>query len=146
MKEKSISIEIKYLDNLIMRNIFKDTRMISNINMTPIQIGIMHYLFKNNNKAYQKDIEIFFGFRRSTISGVLKTMEKNKIIIRKDSLIDGRQKEIFLTKESILRAKEFQKKNKVFDEIIKKNISANDLNIFFNVVDQIKNNLINREE
>ena len=67
MNEKSISIEIKKIDSLIVRKIISYNKN-SNYQLTPVQIVIIKYLVKNkNNIVYQKDIEKKLGLRKSTI-------------------------------------------------------------------------------
>lgn len=141
MKDKSIGLEIKRIDSLIMRNIILDTKK-SKYNLTPAQIFIIKYLYKYKRKTiYQKDIEKTLGLRKSTISGILKTMQKNNIIESVDSKNDLRTKEIILTKEGIKLEKLMRKKEKDFEKLLEKNINKKDLEIFFKVTTQIQNNL-----
>ena len=101
MNEKSISIEIKKIDSLIVRKIISYNKN-SNYQLTPVQIVIIKYLVKNkNNIVYQKDIEKKLGLRKSTISAILSTMIKNGIITRTESTTDLRSKEIRLSDKGL---------------------------------------------
>ena len=72
-----VGFEIKSLDNMMTRNIILNAKTVGEESLTPVQIRIMRYLFMNRDKEiYQRDIEKNFLVRRSTASGILKTMEK----------------------------------------------------------------------
>ena len=78
MKERKIAFEIKKLDNMIERKIFKG---IDKLKLTNTQVRILKYLCDNKDKViYQSSIEKEVSVRRSTISGILNTMEKNNLI------------------------------------------------------------------
>lgn len=139
---KSIGLEIKKVNNLIIRYLIEKTKEITDIPLTPVQIMIIRFLNNSVNKnLYQKDIEDFVQMRKSTISGVLDTMEKNNIISRINSKNDLRSKRIILTdfgKELSIKLK-IQKEE--FDNLLKNNINEEELNIFYNVIDKIIFNL-----
>lgn len=141
MNDKSISLEIKKIDSLIIRKIMSYNKN-SIYQLTPAQIMIIKYLIKNKNKIiYQKDIEKKLGLRKSTISGILGTMIKNNIIIRTESSNDLRSKEIKLTEIGYNLDKIMKKKAIEFEKLLQNNISKEDLEIFYKVTKQIKENL-----
>ena len=141
--EKGIGYEIKTINNLIERKIILESKMNNNNNLVTMMQGkIMKYLFMNKNKKiYNKDIEEYLRLRRSTVSGILKTMEKNGLIMRLDN--DSRRKQIVLTDASIEKGKEIKDKMIKFEKEIRKNITEEELNIFFIVTEKIKNNIEN---
>lgn len=141
MEDKSIGSEIKKIDNLIFRKIVSYSKNNTN-KLTPTQMMITRYLFKNSNrKIYQKDIEKDLSFRKSTISGIIQTMIKNNIITTISSKEDARSKEILLTENGIKINKEIEENILKFDKILKNNINSDDLRIFFKVTKQIQENL-----
>lgn len=141
MEDKSIGSEIKKIDNLIFRKIVSHSKNNTN-KLTPAQMMITRYLFKNSNrKIYQKDIEKDLPFRKSTISGIIQTMIKNNIITTISSKEDARSKEILLTENGIKINKEIEENILKFDKILKNNINSDDLRIFFKVTKQIQENL-----
>lgn len=145
-ENKSVGHTIGVTTNLIGRAIAKDMKEHSSLKISPIQIEIMKYLTKNvDKKIFQKDLEQIFTIRRSTASGILKTMEKNKMIIRKPSLKDQRIKEIILTDDAKHKLVKVKKKVNNLDKLLTRNISKSDLNVFYKVMDQIQNNLLNIE-
>jgi len=79
------------------------------------------------------------GLEANSLSRLLKTMETNKLIIRKPNPNDGRGIIILLTKEGL--KKRDITKNKVikFNKLIEKNIRKKDLNILLETTKNIKN-------
>jgi len=80
--EKRIGREIKFIHILTSRYVTKHIKCKEKKHYSLIQIDIMEYLAETKKKVYQKDIEKEFGLRKSTISGVLDTMQRNGIIGR----------------------------------------------------------------
>ena len=133
--KNSICVETKTLANLIFRRIVKK-------DITPIQANIIEFMYQNrNSEIYQRDLEGFLNCRRSTISGLIDTMEKNNLIIRLNSSKDDRLKELKLTDKAIERIKLVRSEMEEFEKKLKKGISEDELNTFFNVIDKIKENL-----
>ena len=101
--------EIKSFENEFRRKvIIKDKKiMISNYS----QVQVIKYLMDNINKDIsQKELENVLGIRKSTMSGILDTMEKRNIIKRISSDIDRRSKIIKLSDDNIRHHREFVKK------------------------------------
>lgn len=135
---KYVLREIKGL-GLAVRD-YSNHSIFSSINTSNItQMYIMFYLFTNlGREVNQKELEMFTNLRRATVSGVLDTMEKNGLIVRLPDGNDGRKKIIKLTNKCddgvILAMREF-------DAILTKDISKDKLNVFFDVIDMMKENL-----
>lgn len=141
MKRK-VAFEIKKLDNLIDRKICQNIKKEKVINISHVQARILRYLFVNKDKIiYQSDIEKEMDLRRSTISGILKTMEKNGLIKREDSKNDTRKKEVSLTDLSTQKHKEMKEKINKFEKEMLKGISLEEEKVFFRVIDKLSNNL-----
>lgn len=103
---------------------------------------ILHYLFHHQNEiVYQKDIEKLIDVKRSTISGILNTMEKNNLIHRLSVNNDARLKQIVLEKAAQKKVVFFQSKAKELKQLLEKNIKKEDLEIFYKVISQMKENM-----
>lgn len=138
----SIGHELAYTNNLIARKIARGGNNKYAMNISPIQVRIVKYLVKQNNKAIlQKDMEYLFNIRRSTVSGVIKTMEKNNIIIRENVKDDNKSKEIKLTEDVYKRANDLVKELKELDLELLKDVDKEDLEVFMRVLKNIQNNL-----
>ena len=69
--------------------------------LTATQVQIIYYLANQaQTDIYQRDIEREFNIRRSTATNILKTMEKNELIIRHNVKNDSRLKRIVLSDKS----------------------------------------------
>lgn len=138
----SIGHELAYTNNLIARRIARGGNNKYAMNISPIQVRIVKYLVKQNNKAIlQKDMEYLFNIRRSTVSGVIKTMEKNNIIIRENVKDDNKSKEIKLTEDVYKRANDLVKELKDLDLELLKDVNKEDLEVFMRVLKNIQDNL-----
>lgn len=81
-------------------------------------LGFVAFNDRNGADVYQKDIETEFKIRRSSVSSVLDTMEKNGYIIRQAVQTDARLKKLVLTE----KAKQLGIKHRQSIEIFEKNI------------------------
>ncbi len=140
--ERKVAFEIKKLNNLIDRKICQNIKKEKVMNISHVQARILRYLFVNKNKVvYQSDIEKEMDLRRSTISGILKTMEKNGLIKKEDSKNDTRKKEVSLTDLSIQKHKKMEVKINKFEKEMLNGISLEEKKVFFKVIDKLSNNL-----
>ena len=139
MKQTKVLFEIKMLDNMIERKIFKD---INKRKLTNTQIRILKYLFDNKDTiVYQNDIEKEVLLRRSTISGILNTMEKNNLIKKFQSKTDARKKEVALTSYSLNKHKEIENKIADIEKILLKDITNEEQKSLIKVLNKLKENL-----
>ena len=147
MEKNRIAYEIITLDHNIRRFLINEGKCTPIKMPSQVQMRIVHYLIQNKDTdIYQRDLEKVLNLRRSTISGILKTMEKHNIIIRTDSKIDARSKKIELSSTSL---KFYNESRKVFEKvntILTKDIDTDDLEIFFKVAKKMKENLNEEKE
>ena len=139
---KNILEELKSLDIAIMKKIF---HMAQNLNIeyriTPIQMTIIKFIMdKDNRICYQKDLYHFTGRGKSTISSVLTTMEKNGLIVR-NANDNSKLTSLTLTNKGISIFRKMQNNLEAFSNKITEGLSANDLNIFFEVIYTLKKNI-----
>lgn len=146
-KGKSILYKLKSIDKLVVRNLISDLECMQKNEKyknspSRSQIEIIQYLLNHiNEDVYQRDLEDVLNLRRATISGILGTMEKNGFIERSIDKKDTRIKKITLSpkaKEEYLKRK---KSLENIENIVKKNISDDDLKIFNKVIDKMHKNL-----
>lgn len=147
MEEKNIFNYIKELERSIARKIMSDDDN-SKLNNKPsiAQMQIIKYILKHSEETiYQRDLEEVFNLRRATISGILQTMEKNGVIIRMCDPKDARGKIIILSDD----AKNFFKNKELYfkklENILKKDISKEELDIFYKVILKMRDNIDRKE-
>lgn len=145
------NLEVKYVERFALKSIkdleneiLKKNKMnflgnIKAINVT--QIHIIKYLLDNKDcEVYQKDFETLLNIRKSTISGILSTMEKNKIIKRLPAE-SGKGKLIELTPEVLKLGREVISKLKALEDELVEGISEEDMEAFYRVIDKMTENI-----
>lgn len=141
--KKTIGYEIKTLDNLLERRmiIFSKQNKLNNL-ISQTQIKILIFLGRNiNEHIYQKDVERVFRLRRSTASGVIKTMEKNNLIYRLPNPDDARLKELKLQDSTMTKLNDMKNKIEILENELLEGISEEELNVFLSVIDKMKSNV-----
>lgn len=137
----NVGSELRKLNIMIGRKIMMKTKT-SGFLVSHIQIKILKYLYEHENeKIYQKDLEKEFSIRRSTVSGILTTMEKNNFITRIESKNDARTKEIILSEKTKKQLKNMQKDALNFENTIIKDIDQKDLDTFIKVIHKMQENI-----
>ena len=102
VKIHSIGHEIKAMNHVMQRQMLK-TAAEKGIDRVTIMHGwIMGYLSQNTDRdIFQKDIESTFAISRSTVTSILKCMEKKGYIRRESVDSDARLKKLSLTEKGI---------------------------------------------
>jgi DNA-binding MarR family transcriptional regulator len=146
---KPLGIEIKHLAILINRAFYK--QLISDgdfeygessEHLTMMQSHTIGYIYDSPNHTIpQRDLEKEFSRRRSTITGILKLMEKNGYITREYSKEDARVKMVTLTDKAIRLHHEVTSKINAFNEKLEYGITESELQTLRTVIDKVKNNL-----
>ncbi len=140
--KSEVLFNIKELHHLIGKEMFNKHINSSKYKPSSTQIRFIDYLCKHNDKEIMGcDLEKEFNLSRATVSDVLNTMEKHKIIIRKVNNTDSRSKIIILNEEYKEIHKKINKEIKKINEIVFKNIEYNEIKEFNNILNKMKNNL-----
>ncbi len=142
MKERKLGFELHRASRMVKRYLDGDATKLYVEKMTGTHGWAVGYFYNNRHRdVFQKDFEQEFEIRRSTASNILSLMEKNGLIKRESVPYDARLKKITLTDKAL----EVQSVvNKSFDRLestIKKDISEEDLRIFYSVLDKVCSNL-----
>ncbi|NLP46908.1 MAG: MarR family transcriptional regulator [Epulopiscium sp.] len=118
-------------------------KSVSKNEITSIQARIMHYILEHSPERdiFQKDIEEEFNIRRSSATGILKLMEKNRMIKREIVSYDARLKKIILTEKALKMEEEIAYDIQRLEKKLIKDISEEEIEIFSKVVDKILKNL-----
>ena len=147
MEDKNIFNSIKELEKGIVRKIMSETSHDEMFSKPSIaQMQIIKYILKHDGKTiYQRDLEEVFNLRRATISGILKTMEKNNVIIRVCDPNDARGKIVILSDAAKKFFKEKETLFKKLETVLKKDISKEELETFYKVILKMRDN-INRKD
>ena len=142
-KEKSLLFSIKDLENEIKKNLLKEeSKNNDSYHLSGTQHRIMKYLINHKDEdVHQNVLEKELNLTRSTISGVLQTMEKHQIIERKKSKLDTRTKIITLSSESEERYLEGKNKLAKLEKKARKNLTQVEINDFIRIINIIKESI-----
>ncbi len=142
MNDRKLGFELHRASRMVKRYMDGDAVKLYIDKMTGTHGWAVGYFYGNRHRdVFQKDFEQEFEIRRSTASNILSLMEKNGLIKRESVPYDARLKKITLTEKAL----EVQSVvNKSFDKLestMKKDISDDELLVFYRVLDKICNNL-----
>ena len=92
---------VRMLNHQLKRN-QKPEEAVEDDELTPMQRHILNYILLETlyRDIYQKNLEEEFQVRKSTVSGILKLIEKNGFIYRESVKEDARLKRILPTKKA----------------------------------------------
>lgn len=140
--DERIGFEIRTLDNMMMRNFSASVKARGLDEMTVMHGWIIGYLYANRGKEiYQKDIETQFSIGRSTVTNILKLMEKKGYLRRESVSRDARLKKLVLSENGIKLHEDTQKLIRDLDEKTIRGISGEELDTFYRVIHRLKRNL-----
>ena len=141
-REKYLGVENSKVSNLLKRD-FGTNSVRQRIEEATGKNGwIIGYLAEHKDEdVFQKDIETTFSIRRSTVSNMLGLMEKKGLIRRQSVRSDARLKKLTLTDKALDMYHELVMQLKVQEDIIKEGITEDELNVFYGVLEKIRNNI-----
>lgn len=138
-----LGLDIGRINHIISRKI--DAAVIKAIddNLTVAQAYAIDFIMleSKDKDIFQKDLEKGLDLKRSSISLMLNNMEKSNLIQRVPVSEDARLKKIVLTNKS---HKLYEKIAPAIDSVenrLSKEITEDELKVFYNVLDKIRNNL-----
>ena len=101
----------------------------------------LHFLLAQTQDVFQKDIEEEYGIRPSTATELLKQMEKNGLVVREPVAYDNRLKKIVLNDKALIYRQQVIEDLTELEKKLVKDISEADLEIFFQVIEKMMDNL-----
>jgi len=110
--------------------------------LTGMQFAIVSYIARESAERdiFQKDLEQKFDIRKSTVSGILNTMERDGLLLRETVPYDARLRKMMLT-EKALQAKE--NTEQVIDSVenqLSKGLSQEEIVTFLEILEKIAKN------
>ena len=139
--DKVVINELKEFGDILKKkvNFFEGTKVcVDNIT----QAQVVCFIGENQDKEIsQRDIEQFLKCSKSSVSSLLDTLEKKGVIIREASLSDARKNIIKLSDNTIESIKHVEDNIISINKTIINNIDSDKLNIFYEVLDLMKDNI-----
>lgn len=141
--QRNVISEIKNLNNCMVKKLFTlGKKEDEKFHPRPLQVEIITYLIENKDKTiYQKDIEEKLKISKAAVSDVLNSMEARGIITKEADVCDARRKRIIISKKAIEIHDVMMKHLDSLNDSILDGISEDELNIFYKVIEKLKENM-----
>lgn len=140
--EETVVFEVKTLNGLFMRSEMACMEEMGCGGLSYMNGWIIGFLHANRDREiFQKDIEAEFSVARSTVTNLVKQMEKGGYITRVGVERDSRLKRLELTEKGEECHKRIQENFFHIEEMISEGIEPEQKEIFINVAKQIRRNL-----
>lgn len=141
-RDRRLQFELRAISNLIKRNVDGEGVKDRIDHVTGMHGHVIMYLWENRHRdVFQKDVEEAFSYRRSTASSVISLMEEKGLITRSAVDHDARLKKLGLTERSLELVAIAEADINRVETLMKNGLSPQELELFFRVLDKIKNNL-----
>lgn len=111
--------------------------------ITGVQSRVIYYILVHSKEGpvFQRDIETVFGFSRSTVTGLLQTMEKSGIILRESVESDARLKRIVPTQKAVCLDAQVAACLRETDRMLTRGLSSGQTQLFKEIAAQMSANL-----
>ena len=137
-----IGLHINKLSRIISRKVDAAVFNAIDDNITVSQAYVIDFITDNTDRdIFQKDLELEFGLKRSSVSLMLNNMEKNDLIKRLPVPGDARLKKIVLTE----KASEISKKISVAIDSVESRVSESlgeeEVHLLLNMLNKIRTDI-----
>lgn len=139
MKRK-IAYELREVQQLLHRKIESDKSK-RDSELTHIQVRVLLIIHNSEQDIFQKDVEKHLRIRRSTATEILKLLERDGFIERVRLETDGRMKKIVTTPKTTALIDKMKIHVEETELMLRSGIKSHELDVFFKVLDQIKENI-----
>ena len=107
--------------------------------ITGMQGWIMGYLYDNRGRdIFQRDIQAQFSVSRSTVTGILQTMEKKGLITRESVDWDARLKKLCLTEKALQHHKKVMNGIRRTEEMLAQLLTEEEHKTFLRLCEKLK--------
>lgn len=143
MRQKAIiGYEVRTLDNLLYRNMLAQMSRRGIDELTMMHGWVIGYLYHNQDTdIFQKNLEEEFCIGRSTVTNILKLMEKKEYLRRESIPSDARLKKLVLTEKGIRLFEESDKLVRDMEEQMEQVLSPEELKSFIDTARKLKREL-----
>ena len=142
MTSAEIGKTIKLLSNYLNRRLLQIPAIKNQQDITPVQGMILGFIVEEESDIFQKDIEQTFTLRRSTVSGVLSSMEEAGLIIRERVESDARLRKITATEKGKKQHSLIKSELSAIEYQITAGLSDEEISAFLHTAEKIKRNLL----
>lgn len=145
-RRDEIGFQIRALSNLFKRQVDQIASQNNEKPTTGMQGWVIGYLYENRDKdIYQRDIQERFAIRRSTVTGMLKLMEKNELVTRTSVDSDARLKKISLTPRAVAMHEQIIRGINTVEERVYSGLDPDERATFIRLCEKIRVHLLDAE-
>ena len=137
-----IGLHINKLSRIISRKV--DAAVLNAIddNITVSQAYVIDFITDNTDRdIFQKDLELEFGLKRSSVSLMLNNMEKSDLIKRVPVPEDARLKKIVLTEKAVEISKKISVAIDAVEGRIAESLGEEEVHLFLNMLKKIRTDI-----
>ena len=137
-----IGLHINKLSRIISRKV--DAAVLNAIddNITVSQAYVIDFITDNTDRdIFQKDLELEFGLKRSSVSLMLNNMEKNDLIKRLPVPGDARLKKIVLTEKASEISKKISVAIDAVEGRIAESLGEEEVHLLLNMLNKIRTDI-----
>lgn len=137
-----IGLEIKRVSHLF-RHHLESRHTADDEGITGPQRMILHYLaeYADTRDVFQRDIETAFSIRRSSVTSLLKLMEKNGLIIRESVPNDARLKKLVMTPFGMALHQKTEADIQAAEHKALSGMQPDEINQLFSLLEKVRKNL-----
>ncbi len=141
-EDENIGLAIKTLSHLMHRTLGEMVRLQSNSAPSAVQSHILGYFAHTQTTSMlQSELQHHLGIRRSTMTNILSSMEREGLVERRESEQDKRQKAIFLTEKANRLCEEHLAIIGLFESRLREGLSEQEIQQFFLTIKKLQRNL-----
>lgn len=112
-----------------------------NENVTIEQVKVMAMIHRNGGTVSQKEIELAFGVRRSTVTSAMQILEKKGYIERSSNPDDSRSKLVTLTKEGVKKNEKLRSFMNTLEENLLEGMSKSERDTLQKLLEKVLENI-----
>lgn len=140
--DNKVGFVIHKLDVGMKRILDAKMRAVGYDEVTLMHGWILKYLYDNRDReVYQKDIEKQFSVGRSTVTMVIKMMEKRELVCRESVRHDARLKKVVLTPKGYCHHEQVEQHLTEIHKGIMEGITDEEKKLFLHIVKKMEQNL-----
>lgn len=110
--------------------------------LTGMQFAIVSYIAKESAErdVFQKDLEQKFDIRKSTVTGILNTMERDGLLLRETVPYDARLRKMILTDKALQAKKNSEQVIDTVENQLSKGLTEEEIATFLSLLEKISKN------
>ena len=110
--------------------------------LTGMQFAIVSFIAKESTErdVFQKDLEQKFDIRKSTVTGILNTMERDGLLLRETVPYDARLRKMMLTEKALQAKVNTEQVIESVETQLSKGLSQEEIVTFLDILEKISKN------